>query len=138
MNWRLDDIPVYELTETTVSAADFNRVQLAFHRIEQTLHIPLTGLRSLELILEREAWIVVDHDANDLPILAWTDFQSGHRSSLHQPVPCTLKTYHMHARVILEQVHDFMARELAARIAERQKACELENVVPLIPPRKRP
>lgn len=128
---RLDNIPVYEQQETTVSAADFNLVRIALKRIGETLHIPLVGLRGLELILDRESWIVVDRDLNEIPVLAWTEFQSGGRSTLHEPVPCQLKTYHMHAPVILEQVTAFMEQELAARIAERHESCEIENVVPL-------
>jgi hypothetical protein len=131
MNWRLDDIPVYELREASVSAADYNLVQIAFNRLGEPVEIPLTGLRRLELILNRDAWIVVDHDQNDIPILAWTDFQGEGRSTLHESVPCQLKTYHMHATVILEQVTEFMEKELAKRLSELQKACEIENVTPI-------
>jgi hypothetical protein len=74
---------------------------------------------------------VVDHDMNDIPILAWTDFQVEGRSALHEPIPCQLKTYHMHAKVILERVSEFMGQELAVRIAALQNACEIENVTPL-------
>jgi hypothetical protein len=131
MSGRLDDIPVFERKQTTVPAADFNLVQIALNRLGEPLHIPLTVLRSLELILERESWIVVDRDLNDIPILAWTDFQSGGRTTLHAPIPCQLKTYHLHAPVILEQVTAFMEQELETRLSELQKACEIENVVPL-------
>jgi hypothetical protein len=131
MSGRLDDIPVYELIESSVAAADFNLVQIALNRLGEPIDIPLTGLRRLELILERSAWVVVDHDMNDIPILAWTDFQTEGRSALHEPVPCRLKTYHMHAKVILEQVVTFMERELAARLAALQTACEVENIAPL-------
>lgn len=131
MSGRLDDIPVYEFIETSVTAAIYNRVQIAFKRLGEPVGIPLTGLRRLELILDREAWIVVDHDMNDIPILAWTDFQVEGRTALHAAVPCNLKTYHMHAKVILARVTEFMEQELAARIAARQHACEIENVTPL-------
>lgn len=131
MSGRLDDIPIYELIESSVSAANYNRVQIAFKRLGEPIGIPLTGLRHLELILDHEDWVVVDHDMNDIPILAWTDFQAGGRSALHEPVPCLLKTYHMHAKVILKRVTEFMEQELAARIAALQKTCEIENVTPL-------
>jgi hypothetical protein len=131
MNGRLDDIPVYELIEASIAAANYNLVQIAFKRLGEPIEIPLTGLRRLELILDRDTWVVVDHDMNDIPILAWTDFQVEGRSALHEPVPCQLKTYHMHAKVILERVTEFMEQELAARIAALQNACEIENVTPL-------
>lgn len=131
MSSRLDNIPVYEQSETAVRAADYNRVQIAFKRLGAPVHIPLVGLRNLELILDHEAWVVVDGDLNDLPILAWTDFQNEGRATLHEPVPCLLKTYHIHAPVILERVTEFMEQELAKRIAERQGRCELDNVTRL-------
>ena len=131
MSGRLDDIPVYELIETSVTAANYNLVQIALNRLGEPIEIPLTGLRRLELILDHETWLVVDHDMNDIPILAWTDFQVEGRSALHEPIPCQLKTYHMHAKVILERVSEFMGQELAVRIAALQNACEIENVTPL-------
>jgi hypothetical protein len=131
MSGRLDDIPVFELTETSVTAANYNLVQIALNRLGEPIEIPLTGLRRLELILDHETWLVVDHDMNDIPILAWTDFQVEGRSALHEPIPCQLKTYHMHAKVILERVSEFMGQELAVRIAALQNACEIENVTPL-------
>lgn len=131
MSRHLDDIPVYEQTETTVTAALFNRVQIALNRLGEPLEIPLTGLRSLELVLDREAWVVIDRSLNDMPVLAWTDFQCASRSALHEPIRCWSKTYHIHAPVILQRVTEFMEHELAMRIAERQQACEIENVVPL-------
>ena len=70
MSSRLDNIPVYEQSETAVPAADYNRVQIAFKRLGEPIEIPLTGLRRLELILDRDAWVVVDHDTNDIPIFA--------------------------------------------------------------------
>lgn len=131
MSWRLDDIPVFELTETEVPAVDYNLVQIAIHRLGEPLSIPLSGLRKLELLLDHEAWIVVDGDLNDIPVLAWTDFQVEGRSTLHEPVRCRLKTYHQHAPLILQQVTEFMERELAKRIAERQQGQKTEKVTPL-------
>jgi len=131
MSRRLDDIPVYELIETAVNASNYNLVQIAFKRLGEPIGIPLTGLRRLELILDHEAWIVVDHDMNDIPILAWTDFQIVNRHALHESVLCHLKTYHMHASIILDRVTEFMEKELAIRISEQKKTCEIENIIPL-------
>lgn len=131
MSSRLDDIPVYELIETTVPAAEFNLARLALKRLGNIIHIPLVGLRKLELIIDTEDWIVIDNDLNEIPVLAWTDFETEGRTSLHEPIPCKLKTYHAHAQMILEQVQEFMEKELSKRIAERQSACEIENIVSL-------
>ena len=131
MSSRLDDIPIFEQRETAVAAADFNLVQIALNRLGEPLRIPLTGLRSLELILERGAWIVVDRDLNEIPVLAWTDFHTEERATLHEPILCLLKTYHIHAPMILAAVTEFMEQDLARRIAELQKSCQLDNVTPL-------
>lgn len=131
MSSHLNDIPIFEQQASRVAAADFNLVQIALNRLGEPLRIPLTGLRSLDLILERGAWIVVDRNLNEIPVLAWTDFQTEGRGTLHEPIPCLLKTYHIHAPMILTQVTEFMEQDLARRIAELQKSCQLDNVAPL-------
>lgn len=131
MTSRLDNIPVYEQQESTVAAADFNRVQIALKRLGKQLLIPLAGLRSLALILDQEAWIVVDRDLNEIPVLAWTGFHTEGRGSLHEPIPCVVKSYHQHAGMILQQVQDFMAEHLEEQLSLLQTRCELDNVTPL-------
>jgi hypothetical protein len=131
MSWRLDDIPVYEQKATTVAAADYNRVAIALKRLGEPLIIALPGLRSLELILDHEAWIVVDRDHNEIPVLAWTDFLTEGRSSLHEPIACVLNTYHVHAPIILEQVREFMEKTLAKRLAKAQEAHGQKKVTSL-------
>lgn len=116
MSSRLDGIPVYQQQPATLAAADFNRVQLAFKRLGKTVHITLTGLRSLQLILENDAWVVADGALNNVPVLAWTDFQIDDRVDLHLPVRCVLKMYHAHGQVILDQVMARMETELQERL----------------------
>lgn len=127
---RLDDLPVYEQSRISLAAADFNRVQLVLKRFGTPLRISLAGLRSLELELSHEAWIVVDRNLNDIPVLAWTDFQVEGRSSLHEPIPCVMKSYHAHSGLIRERVFILMRQTLAQRLGEQQGA-EDHRVVPL-------
>lgn len=117
---RLDDIPVYEQTRTWLDAADYNQVQLALKRKGGMLRFSLAGLRSLELLVDREAWIVIDRDLNEIPVLAWTDFQVQGRSTLHEPVACVLKSYHAHSGEIVEKVVALLRQELAHCLADRQ------------------
>lgn len=131
MSSRLDNIPVFEFIKMTVPAAEYNLVVRAIKRLGEPLFIPLAGLRSLELIIERDAWIVVDKDLNEIPVLAWTDFQAENRSSIHVPIPCNLKLYHAHAQIILSQVQEFMERELERRITELQASSRDGNVTPI-------
>lgn len=116
---RLDDIPVYEQTQIRLAAADYNQVQLALKRMGGALRIPLAGLRSLELVVDREAWIVIDRDLNEIPVLAWTDFQVQGRNTLHEPIACVLKSYHAHGGEIVDKVMALMRQELAQRLVDQ-------------------
>jgi len=115
---RLNDIPVYEQTAVTVSAADYNLVTLALKRLGEPLQVSLPGLRTLALILDREAWVVIDTSLNDIPVLAWTEFQAQHRQNLHEPIACLRKIYHSHALIICNKVNDIMRNDLGRRLGE--------------------
>jgi hypothetical protein len=86
------------------------------------LHIELPRLRTLELILEKDSWIVIDQALNDMPVLAWLDFELGQRSSLHEPIPCQRRTYHTHAPLIVEKVFEAMHLILGERLGGKDKA----------------
>lgn len=131
MSGRLDNIPVFELIKTSVPAEEYNLVLRAIKRLGEPLYIPLTGLRSLELVIDHDAWIVVDRDLNELPVLAWTNFEIEDRSNVHLPIQCELKLYHAHAQLILAQVQEFLDRELERRIAEVQSTSGSGKVTPI-------
>lgn len=57
---RLDEIPILRSAATTVPAVRYNRVRLALRRLENPLRLELPRLRSLDMILEDEAWALVD------------------------------------------------------------------------------
>jgi hypothetical protein len=100
---RHDEVPVYEQRGGMVDATFYNHVQVALKRIGKYLRMPIPGLRTLDLILQHDAWIVVDRALNDLPVAAWSDF---HRegSALHLPVTCRIRLYHGNAGMILKRV----------------------------------
>ena len=114
---RLNDIPTLKSLPSTVTADRYNRVRLALRRLENPLRIELPKLRSLDFILEDEIWAIVDRDLNDIPVVAWTDFEP--RSSLHQPVHCTMRIYHLHADAIVEQALEKLDEILEARLKPR-------------------
>lgn len=131
MGHRLDNIPVYQQRPYSVSAVDFNRAAIAIKRFGEPVRIPLTGLRSLELVLDHESWVVIDTALNDVPVLAWTDFSRTGRAALHEPVPCVLKAYHAHALVILSKVTARMESVLHERIEKYNTGSSGARVVPL-------
>ncbi len=114
---RLNDVPPLKVLSATVEARYFNRVRLALVRLGCPLRLQLPALRHLDIVLDRQVWILVDRDLADLPVAAWTEF-SASRHTLHVPVPCRLRIYHQHAEQILPTV----LSETDARLAERLSA----------------
>ncbi len=116
MKSRLDDLPRYSSRYCLMTAATYNRVRLGLVRLGNPLRFALPGLRTLEIILDKESWICVDSGLNDYPILAWVEFRHAERNALHTPVPCRLYTYHAHAELIEPQVIEKMESVLAHRL----------------------
>lgn len=110
---RHDEVPVYEQREGVLDASFYNHVQVALHRIGAPLRMVIPGLRTLDLILQREAWIVVDRALNDLPVAAWSHFHRAQSSALHLPVACHIRLYHANAGMILQRVLEQMEGKLS-------------------------
>ena len=113
---RLNELPVLRSCAGEVDAERFNRARLALRRLENPLRLELPKLRSLDFILEDEMWAIVDRDLNDIPVVAWTDFE--HRTALHQPVHCTLRYYHAHADAVIDKALQKLDEILEIRLAE--------------------
>ena len=116
MRSRLDDLPVFETRQVTMRAEDYNLVHIALNRLENPIRVELPRLRTLDLILEKDAWIVIDRSLNDIPVLAWIDFKVAHRQTLHEPVACERRTYHTHALIIADKVIEAMHLILGERL----------------------
>ena len=117
MKTSLTDIPIYESCQTTIPAEIFNLTRIALKRLNPSLHINLPKLRSLELIIDEETWIVVDSRLNDIPVMAWLDFQTRDRA-LHEAVTCQLNLYHVHAKLIHDRVLESMVLILGEMLDE--------------------
>ncbi|MFV2057105.1 MAG: hypothetical protein ACC707_11600 [Thiohalomonadales bacterium] len=115
---RLDKLPVYETRATRLSALHFNHVQLALKRLGDSFRFPIPKLKHLDLILEKQAWIIVDHVLNDIPVAAWSDFQIEHREDIHSPILCKLRIYHAHADLILSRSIEAMEMILGEELAD--------------------
>jgi len=108
MYTRHEDVPLYEVCDGRLDANHYNHVQIALNHLGESLRLALPRLRSLELILQRDAWIVVDSALGDVPVIAWSDFETGHRTALHEPVACRIRLYHASADILLERVLEAM------------------------------
>lgn len=133
MRSRLDDLPVYDVRPSSVSAADYNLVQIALHRIENPMRFELPSLRTLDLILEVDAWIVVDRSLNDIPVIAWIDFKDHHRQNLHEPVDCERRIYHSHATKIIHKINNGMIQILRRKLEEISPA-GTDKILPIKKP----
>lgn len=98
------ELPVLYRRQARMEAEHYNRVSRALKRLDPSIRLRLPGLKTLDLILQGDAWIVVDRVFNDVPVVAWTDFQLQERSGLHEPVPCELRYFHGHAALIRTRV----------------------------------
>lgn len=102
----------------TIDAACYNQVRLALRRLGKPLRVELPEHRGLEIILENDAWLCVDSARNDQPIMAWLAFDTRkHNTALHEPVPCELRLYHMHAGLIMGSALDALEKSLVMKLA---------------------
>ncbi|MBI3563542.1 MAG: hypothetical protein HY080_17695 [Gammaproteobacteria bacterium] len=132
---RLEELPSYESRESQVAAGYFNLVKVALNRLDKPLRFELPRLRTLELILEADAWVVVDCALNDFPIVAWLNFATQRRSTLHQPIPCQRRTYHAHATMIVDRVLDALPLIVGEQLSQHT-ALSTDNVLALHPRRR--
>ena len=116
MRSRLDELPVFETRHVKMRAEDYNLAHIALNRLGNPIRVELPRLRTLDLVLEKDAWIVVDRSLNDIPVVAWIDFKVAHRQALHEPVTCERRTYHTHALLIVDKVIEAMHLILGERL----------------------
>ncbi len=96
----IDEFTPLRTLPRLLPASCFNTVRLAQLRVGAPLRLPAPGLRLLECILEREAWICVDARSDHVPLIAWTGFDLAGRG-LHEAVRCEQRLYHIHAGLIM-------------------------------------
>lgn len=104
MYTRHTEVPVFEIRHGWIDARVFNQVCTLLRRQAADMRIPLAGSHDLDLILQKDAWIVVEKSLNDTPVVAWVDFEIRHRRDLYLPLPCRVKLYHVNAGRIAKQV----------------------------------
>ena len=127
MYTRHDEVPVYEYRDGMIDAQYYNTVQTAFKRLGEEIRLGIPQLRTLDLILQRDAWIVVDRAMNDIPIAAWLHFDSARREALHTPIHCQLRLFHAHGGVITKRVLEAMELLLGERLNELDSSHKVIN-----------
>ena len=126
---RHNEVLILDRRPGNVDAHYFNQSQTALKRIGHQIRFKIPTLNHLDLIVQEDAWIVVDRVLNDIPVVAWTDFQLEGRDNLHQPIPCEVRLYHFAARMVLKTTLDAMEDILGQSVAE-QDSDKPEKVLP--------
>lgn len=111
-----DDLKPIRTLPKTIGAPCYNQARLALRRLPAPVRVDLEGLRGLEVIVEDRYWLCVDSNNEDRPILAWTEFQTQGRSSLHEPVQCSLYLLHHHAGLVMGLALDALEAALDRRL----------------------
>ncbi len=116
---RHNEITILGSWPGNIDANYFNQAQTALKRLEKQIRFKIPNLNHLDLILQDDAWVVVDRVLNDMPVAAWTDFQTEGRDNLHAPIACEVRIYHFAARAIIERTLEAMEDILRQSLVER-------------------
>jgi len=114
---RHDEVPRLSSRAGKLEAHFYNNVQTALRRIDSQIRLTIPKLKHLDLILQKDAWIIVDKVLNDYPIAAWTDFEVQGRESLHEPIHCEIRYFHYAASMVLRQTLEAMEMILGEELA---------------------
>lgn len=117
MMWRLKEMPRYSIADSTIAAHHYNQIRLALRRLPGPIRLRLTGLPYIDMIIDNDSWVCVDTSLNDLPVVAWTDFDSSNRQGLHEPVGCKLHYFHYKAGMLVLKALNTTTALLAERIS---------------------
>lgn len=113
---RINETPVYAQRDDFIEAKHYNLWRRARRRFGSPIRIELPGVSGMELLLEDDAWVVVDARQYDVPVLAWTDFQDKERGALHTPVACHLNYYHFAASRLRAKALELMEQALENKL----------------------
>ncbi len=132
MYHRHREVPTYDDRPGRVDAARYNHVQIALRRLGPSIRMELPRLKHLDLILQADAWIIIDRALHDLPMVAWADFETAGRSSLHEPIPCRIFQYSAYAGLVMNRSLEAMELLLGERLTEAEIDAE-GRVIPFHP-----
>lgn len=106
----IDDRMPYQIIKTDLSAKDFNAVRLGILRLGAPLTFDLDEIKGLRCILDDHAWVFVDRYVDDMPLMAWTNFES--RTSLNETISCELRLYHFKADMLVNRALDLLKQSI--------------------------
>lgn len=113
---RIADVPYCAQRDDEVEAKLYNLWRRAKRRFTMPLRLPLLDYPGFVMILEARAWVCADERQNDIPILAWVEFEDEGRDALHLPVKCKLNYYHFAASKVRAHSLELVQAELEKRL----------------------
>ena len=126
---RHDEVPQLSSRTGKVEALYYNHVQTALKHLGNQIRLTIPGLKHLDLILQKDAWVIVDKVLNDAPVVAWTHFKVEHRESLHEPIGCEIRFFHYAATMILKRTLEAMD-QILSELLEAQQPEGKSSVLP--------
>jgi len=124
----IKDIPKLRSELTMIDGTHYNNIRLALSRLGNPLRVKLPGLRGMDILIDDNAWVCVDRTLYDLPVLAWTEFDRSERQGLHDPLPCMLHFYHMHADMISSTVLKTAYKQLLKMLKTEESIAPPSNI----------
>ena len=118
---RHNEVQMLDSYANTIDAQYFNVAQTALKRSKEPIRFKIPTLNHLDLLVQQDAWIIVDRVLYDMPFVAWTDFEIDERDNLHKPIPCQVRLYHFAARMVLNTTLKAMQDILGHLIKEQVK-----------------
>jgi hypothetical protein len=109
---RVSDVPVYVQREAELPASLYNLWRRARNHLMLPVRFPLDDHHGMVMIIEEHELVCVNETQNDLPYLAWLEFEDKGRDALHTPVRCKLNYYHYAASKFRAKSLDQMQRGL--------------------------
>lgn len=124
------------MRDGNVDANSYSHVLVALKQLGKQVRFRIPRLKHLDLILQKDAWVVVDRALHDYPIVAWTEFEVQGRETLHEPIECKIRYFHANATMIKARTLEAMEMLLSEELADKIKNNEFEEAT-VIPFRTR-
>lgn len=115
MHHWIDEIMPLRVWPKMIEAVQYNQIRIGILRLGAPLYLPLPELPGLTCALDPRTWVVFDETHNGIPILAWRDFHRQADDTLQASVICELRTFHMHAGLIMGRALDAIEHAVVSR-----------------------
>lgn len=116
----LDDFTVLHVMSKVIPAEDYNKIRIGLSHEKLPWQVSLKDFRCLQCVIEDSVWVCIDVCQNNLPVMAWTEFNVAERASLDSPVQCRLRLYHSHAGLIMGSALDALVETVDEHYKNRK------------------